>query len=165
MRHCLDAPDVLGALSKGDIQKANELLKTTYWVQGRVVHGNHLGRTFGFPTANLELAKDKPFLLANGVYTAKVTVDNLLYYGMVNAGVRPTISGRTMTVEVNLFDFSGDLYGQVLDVYFFDRIRDERKFDSLELLVQQIQNDKREAVRLLSQRQQSDANSQYSRSC
>ena len=159
MQYDLNSPDVLGALSKGDIQKANELLQSTYWIQGRVVHGNHFGRTFGFPTANLELTKDKPFLLANGVYTVKVAVANLLYDGMANAGVRPTISGRTMTVEVNLFDFSGDLYGQILQVYFFDRLRDERKFDSLELLVQQIQSDKREAVCLLSQRHQSDANS------
>jgi riboflavin kinase/FMN adenylyltransferase len=146
----LDSPEVRDALSKGDIRKANELMQSVYLIHALVVHGNHLGRSLGFPTANLELQKNKPFLLANGVYAVKIEVNQLVYNGMANAGIRPTISGKTLTVEVNLFDFSGDLYGKTLVVYFFDRIRDERKFDTIDLLVQQIHLDKQEALRLLS---------------
>jgi riboflavin kinase / FMN adenylyltransferase len=123
---------------------------SVYCIRALVVHGNHLGRTLGFPTANLAFPKDNPFLLANGVYAVKVEVDQLIYSGMANAGIRPTIDGKALTVEVNLFDFSGDLYGQTLVVCFFNRIRDEKKFDNLEQLVEQIHFDKKEALKLLS---------------
>ena len=150
MQHGQNSPDVKRALSIGDIRGANKLMHSVYGIQALVIHGNHLGRKLGFPTANLELQKHKPFLLANGVYAVKIEVNQTVYLGMANAGVRPTIAGTTLTVEVNLFDFSGDLYGKTLVVYFFDRIRDEKKFDSLEQLVQQIHLDKKEALRLLS---------------
>jgi len=138
------------ALSRGDILKANELMRSVYCIRALVVHGNHLGRTLGYPTANLELPETGSFLLANGVYAVKVEVNKSVYSGMLNAGIRPTIAGNALTVEVNLFDFSGDLYGQTLDVYFYSRIRDEKKFDNLDQLVQQIHLDKKEALRLLS---------------
>jgi riboflavin kinase / FMN adenylyltransferase len=145
-----DSPQILDALSKGNIRKANELMGTLYQVHARVVHGNHLGRSLGFPTANLEILGETPFLLANGVYAVKVEVNQVVYPGMANAGVRPTIdSQNTLAVEVNLFDFSGDLYGKILVVSFVDRIRDEKKFVTLDMLVQQIHLDKKEALRLL----------------
>ena len=146
----LDSPEVIKALATGDIRSANTLMGSVYWIHALVVHGNHLGRTLGYPTANLELQKHKPFLLANGVYAVKVEVNQIVYLGMANAGIRPTIAGTTLTVEVNLFDFSGDLYGKTLVVYFFDRIRDEKKFDSLDQLVQQINQDKLVALKLFS---------------
>jgi riboflavin kinase/FMN adenylyltransferase len=144
------SPDVLEALSRGDILSANALMGSVYCISALVVHGNHLGRTLGYPTANLELPENNPFLLANGVYAVKVEVNHLIYSGMANAGVRPTIEGKALTVEVNLFDFSGDLYGQTLVVCFLYRIRDEKKFDNLDQLVQQIHLDKEEALNLLS---------------
>jgi riboflavin kinase / FMN adenylyltransferase len=150
MQQDLNSPDVVSAMSLGNIRRANELLGHIYSIHALVVHGNHLGRTLGYPTANLELPKHKPFLLANGVYAVKVEVDQLVYNGMANAGVRPTIAGTALTVEVNLFEFSGDLYGKTLVVYFYDRIRDEKKFDSLDQLVQQIHHDKKTALRLFS---------------
>jgi riboflavin kinase / FMN adenylyltransferase len=146
----LDSPGVLDALSKGDVRKANELMGSVYWIHALVVHGSHLGRTLGYPTANLELPIHKPFLLANGVYAVKVEVNQLVFNGMANAGIRPTVSGKTLTVEVNLFDFSADLYGKTLSVYFYDRIRDELKFDSLDQLVQQIHRDKQDVLKLFS---------------
>jgi riboflavin kinase/FMN adenylyltransferase len=148
--HDMDSPAVLAALSMGAVSEANQMLGFVYWIHALVVHGNHLGRTLGYPTANLELLKNKPFLLANGVYAVKVEVDHTVYNGMANAGIRPTIAGKTLTVEVNLFDFSNDLYGKTLFVYFIDRIRDEKKFDSLDQLVHQIHLDKQAALRLLS---------------
>jgi riboflavin kinase / FMN adenylyltransferase len=146
----LDSPGVIDALAKGDIRKANELMDSVYWIHALVVHGSHLGRTLGYPTANLELPKHKPFLLANGVYAVKVEVNQMVFNGMANAGIRPTVSGKTLTIEVNLFDFSADLYGKTLSVYFYDRIRDELKFDSLDQLVQQIHRDKQEVLKLFS---------------
>jgi riboflavin kinase/FMN adenylyltransferase len=144
------SPRVLEALSNGNIRKANELMESVYLIHALVVHGTHLGRTLGYPTANLDLQKNKPFLLANGVYAVRVEVNNLVYNGMANAGVRPTIAGKSLTVEVNLFDFSGNLYGKTLVVYFIDRIRDEKKFNSLDELVAQIHLDKQQALKLLS---------------
>jgi riboflavin kinase / FMN adenylyltransferase len=146
----LNSPQVLDALAKGNIRRANELMESVYLIHARVVHGNHLGRTLGFPTANLELLKNKPFLLAHGVYAVKAEINHVVYKGMANAGIRPTIDGTTMTLEVNLFDFSDDLYGKTLVVYFIDRIRDEKKFKNLDELVQQIHEDKLQALRLLS---------------
>lgn len=150
MKHDTNSSEVINALAEGDIRKANELMESVYLVHALVVHGNHLGRTLGFPTANLELPKNKPFLLANGVYAIKAEVNLQVYNGMANAGIRPTIYGTTLTLEVNLFDFSGDLYGKTMVVYFYHRIRDEKKFDSLDHLVQQIHLDKKEALRLLA---------------
>jgi riboflavin kinase / FMN adenylyltransferase len=152
IQHDLSSPAVLDALSKGDLRKAGELMKSAYQIAGLVIHGNHLGQTLGFPTANLQLQGKTPFLLAHGVYAVKVELNHLVYDGMANAGIRPTIAGKTMTLEVNIFDFSGDLYGKLLRVHFIDRIRDEKKFDSLEHLVRQIHLDKTEALRLLSHR-------------
>jgi riboflavin kinase/FMN adenylyltransferase len=125
-------------------------MKPVYSIQGVVVHGNHLGKKLGYPTANLELPENKPFHLSNGVYAVNAEVDGVRYKGMANAGYRPTVAGEAMTVEIHLFGFSGDLYGKTLTVCFFSRIRDEQKFESLELLVQQIHKDKQEALRLLS---------------
>jgi len=151
MKHlATDSPEVIDALAKGDIRKANKLTGSVYCIHGLVVHGNHLGRTLGYPTANLQLPENKPFLLANGVYSVKVEVNQTLFKGMANAGVRPTIAGRILTIEVNIFDYSDDLYGKTLMVYFYDRIRDEKKFDSLDQLVRQIHLDKQTALGLLS---------------
>lgn len=115
-----------------------------------VVHGNKLGRSLGFPTANLEVLDNKPFLLADGVYAVTIKFDKTVYKGMANVGFRPTIDGKMRMIEVNLFDFSGDLYGQTLVVLFMGRIRDEKKFNSLDELVAQIHLDKQQAQKLLS---------------
>jgi riboflavin kinase/FMN adenylyltransferase len=125
-------------------------MKPVYSVRGVVIHGNHLGKKLGYPTANLELPENNPFKLSNGVYAVKAEVDQVQYKGMANAGYRPTVAGKSMIVEIHLFDFTGDLYGKTLTVYFFNRIRDEQKFESLALLVQQIHLDKQAALRLLS---------------
>jgi riboflavin kinase / FMN adenylyltransferase len=153
-----DSPDVIDALSVGNIRKANELMQSAYRIRAKVVHGNHLGRSLGYPTANLQLQENKPFLLANGVYTVKTEFNRLIYNGMANVGIRPTIAGKTLTIEVHLFDFSGNLYGKTLIVSFFDRIRDEMKFGTLDLLIQQLNQDKKEAFRLLSSGYQPDSN-------
>lgn len=129
------------ALLNNDFQLAHSLLGRDYTIQGRVVHGNALARQLGFPTANIHLHRKKPAL--QGVYVVKVKncCNQQYYFGIANIGLRPTIQGKKAVLEVNLFDFSGDIYGQYLDVTFVQKLRDEKKFDSLAELKQQITQD------------------------
>ena len=129
------------ALFNSDFKLAHCLLGRHYTIQGKVVHGNALARQLGFPTANIHLNRSKPAL--QGVYLVKVRncCDDQHYHGIANIGIRPTIQGKKAILEVNLFDFSGDIYGQYLDVTFVCKLRDEKKFDSLADLKQQISQD------------------------
>ena len=134
-------------LQNGDIEQANQLLGRAYTLIGTVVKGQQLGRTIGFPTANLEIPKDK-FLPRQGVYAVRVfavgetldTPENT-YLGVMNIGHRPTVNGMYQSVEVHLFDWSGDLYGKKLVVQLERFLRPEQKFSSLEALKTQIQQD------------------------
>jgi riboflavin kinase/FMN adenylyltransferase len=129
------------ALLNSDFKLAHCLLGRDYTIQGRVVHGNALARQLGFPTANIHLNRKKPAL--QGVYLVKVKncCSNQYYHGIANIGIRPTIQGKKAILEVNLFDFSGDIYGQYLDITFIHKLRDEKKFASLADLKQQISQD------------------------
>ena len=100
------------ALAAGDLREAYSILNEHYSVCGTVVQGQQLGRVLGFPTANLKLNDRSPLFLANGVYAAKISLNRKFYNGMVNIGIRPTMEQHVLTVEANLFDFSGDLYGE-----------------------------------------------------
>ena len=131
------------SLEAGDIQKANRLLGRPYSLTGVVVTGQKLGRTIGFPTANMQLPKDK-FLPRHGVYAIKVIMpDNSTtqQFGVMNIGNRPTVNGIDTRVEVHLLDWSGDLYGQNLVVQLVKFLRPEQKFPSLEALKNQIRLD------------------------
>ncbi|PMB05343.1 riboflavin biosynthesis protein RibF [Fischerella thermalis CCMEE 5198] len=134
-------------LTIGDIERANQLLGRPYTLVGTVIQGQQVGRTIGFPTANLELPKDK-FLPHHGVYAVRVfTVNEILdvtgngYFGVMNIGNRPTVNGIHLSVEVHLFDWFGDLYGKKLAVYLEKFLRPEQKFPNLEALKTQIQLD------------------------
>jgi riboflavin kinase/FMN adenylyltransferase len=134
-------------LQSGDIQSANQLLGRAYTLIGTVIKGQQLGRTIGFPTANLQLPKDK-FLPCHGVYAVRIlimdeTPDNSenIYLGVMNIGHRPTVNGTYESVEIHLLDWSGDLYGKKLMVQLEKFLRPEQKFPSLEALKTQIQQD------------------------
>lgn len=133
-------------LETGEIEKANRLLGRAYTLIGNVVKGQQLGRTIGFPTANLQLPQDK-FLPRQGVYAVRVsaiaTSDTILHnhWGVMNIGNRPTVNGTHPTVEVHLLDFTGDLYGQKLEIQLEKFLRSEQKFASLEALKAQIKLD------------------------
>jgi riboflavin kinase / FMN adenylyltransferase len=148
------------ALAEGNIRKANLLLGDYYSIQGKVTEGRQLGRVMGFPTANLKLNELSPLFLANGVYAVKIKHQTALYNGMVNIGIRPTFEQHELTVEVNLFDFSDDIYGDDLTLFFVDRIRDEMKFSDLDALKLQISIDKKQIQELLTGRNHSDSNTQ-----
>jgi len=128
------------ALTEGDIGTADEMLGRAYSLWGKVVTGKQLGRTIGFPTANLEVAPEK-FLPRFGVYAVDVFFATTILKGIMNIGCRPTVAGELPTIEVHLLNWSGDLYGQNLRVNIIDFIRPEQKFASVEALKQQITQD------------------------
>jgi riboflavin kinase/FMN adenylyltransferase len=128
-------------LLEGDIIKANELLGSPYTMQGVVVSGNQIGRQIGFPTANLQLDVSK-LIPKGGVYAVDVMFDHVLFQGMLNIGTRPTLSGQKQTIEVHIIDFEKDIYGATLIIRFRKRLRDERKFESINELKAQLELDK-----------------------
>lgn len=136
------------ALEQGDLTEANRLLGHPYVLTGKVVAGQHLGRTIGVPTANLHLPDGllcPPF----GVYACTVHTDGHTHVAVTNVGTRPTVDGQGVTIEPWLLDFSGDLYGKKITLCFHKFLRPEQKFDSLEALRLQIQKDAAEASKLL----------------
>lgn len=141
----ISSSNIRHALQQGNLQVANKLLGRAYSLVGPVVPGQQLGRTLGFPTANLQLPQDK-FLPRYGVYAVRVWRNNHIagnqpLLGVMNIGCRPTVEGRHPTVEVHLLDWSGDLYGQTLTVTLEQFLRPEQKFASIEALKDQIQAD------------------------
>ncbi len=131
-------------LQSGHIEKSNRFLGYHFFLKGKVVKGKELGQKIGFPTANLEVNDTNKIIPKNGVYAVLVELEGRVYQGMMNIGCRPTIEREcTNTVlEVNLLNFEGDLYQKELRVYFINRVRDEKKFNTLEELAAQIMQDR-----------------------
>lgn len=146
------------ALAEGKIRTANELLKGTYSISGTVVKGQQLGRTLGFPTANIKLNEESPLFLANGVYAVLVLLEGIEYRGMANIGIRPTLDQHILTIEVNIFDFTKEIYHKEIEVSFVERIRDEQKFPGLNELKEQIRRDMEQIRELFSLRDHPDSN-------
>jgi riboflavin kinase/FMN adenylyltransferase len=130
------------AILSGDIKTANAYLNDTYGLEGTVVKGQQLGRKVGFPTANIKVEFKDKLIPGNGVYFVKVAVEKKSYYGMLNIGVRPTIDvDLARTIEVNIFDFNHEIYNHEIKIDFISKIRDEQKFESLDKLIQQLNED------------------------
>ena len=128
------------AILDGDVREAAHLLGTPLPSRGMVVHGNARGRTIGYPTANLVL-RDRTYMPADGVYVVDIEVQRQRYRGMASVGKNVTFDGEEPRFEVNIFDFSDDIYGETVIVYWLDRVREMVKFDSVEELVDQLQKD------------------------
>ena len=128
-------------ISKGNIEKANHLLGYHYFVTGEILHGRHLGSTkLGIPTIN-QIPPEEKLLPESGVYVTEVRLGDQIYRGVTNVGVKPTIEGKNpIGVETHLLDFAGDLYGKVVTVEFLTRVREERKFPSIEALKEEMQS-------------------------
>jgi len=132
------------ALADGDLDTARKLLGRSYRMSGRVVHGDRRGRTIGYPTANIYLHRRATPLL--GVYAVEVFgLDKEPLKGVANIGMRPTVNGRTCLLEVHIFDFARDIYGRHVQVEFLTKLRDEKRFESIDALQQQIHQDERAA--------------------
>ena len=137
------------ALLKGDIENAHDLLSYDYYFTGKVVKGNQLGRTIGYPTANIEMIDENKLIPCNGVYSVLVTNEKLKINqqgGMMNIGYRPTVEGNTRTIEVNLFDFDQSLYDEMLTITLKKYLRSEVKFSGLDELKKQLEKDKQAAL-------------------
>ncbi|MCX6232132.1 MAG: bifunctional riboflavin kinase/FAD synthetase [Bacteroidetes bacterium] len=129
------------ALDKGNIRYANQLLGYPYEFSGKVVKGNQIGRTIGFPTANIDLENDFKLIPSMGVYAVKVKWNMQFYNGMLNIGIRPTLNINKLCIEVHIFDIDTELYGQYLSIYFVDKIREEQRFNGLDALIDQLKKD------------------------
>ena len=136
---------IRNALNDGDILTANTYLGYNFYITGKVVKGKGLGRKIGFPTANLEIAEDYKLIPKNGVYVIKTSIENKLVYGMMNIGMNPTVNGTKKTIEAHFFNFNNDIYNQTLKIEFVARLRDEQKFESVELLKKQLKLDEKNA--------------------
>ena len=138
----ISSTKIRNALNEGKIALANEYLGYNYLFSGTVIHGKKLGRTIGFPTANLKIEESYKLIPAIGVYAVKCTVGTKTVNGMLNIGTNPTVDGQNTSIEVHLFDFQEDLYDKKIKVELIKRIRDEQKFASVEELKQQLHKDK-----------------------
>lgn len=139
------------ALTLGDVHQAANYLGYPYRLSGEVVTGNQLGRTLGFPTANLRIFSPLKLIPAAGVYAVKASDGVKMHNGMLNIGYRPTLTHDTeLSVEVHLLGFAGDLYGKQIDVHFVQRIRDEKRFSGKDELVAQLQSDRDLVTSILS---------------
>ena len=135
------------SIRDGSMESAARMLGRPYTVEGRVTEGRKLGRQIGFPTANVERGEEQ--FPPDGVWAVRTRTGEKLLDGVANLGVRPTVDGETRLLEVHLFDFAGDLYGQVLEVEFVHHLREERKFESLDALKAQIRQDAEQAMYIL----------------
>lgn len=134
---------------EGNVEQAAELLQRPYRLNGTIVHGDKRGKEIGFPTANIKPEHPQKIIPKDGVYAVRVRINGDWYDGMMNIGTRPTFDGKVQTLEVNLFNFDKDIYGKEVQVRFFNRIRDEKKFDGVDNLVEQLKKDKKQAIELL----------------
>lgn len=139
-------------LQEGRLNEANACLGRPYRLSGVVKHGHQIGRTLGFPTANLQLSSPDLLVPATGVYAVRLRLqqEETWRQGVMNIGTRPTFEGNNLTIEVNIFDFIGDVYHQQLQVELIARLRGEQHFETPEVLVQQMERDAQQAKRLLA---------------
>jgi len=159
--HLLDAVSVSStrireAIGKADIATANQLLGYDFFFSGRVMEGKKLGRTIGYPTANLQVSDPEKLIPGDGVYAVEVEIHSegysagaIRWKGMMNIGMRPTVNGTGRTIEVNIFDLNEDLYGRTLRVFLKKYLRGEQKFAGLDALKEQLARDKANAQEAL----------------
>jgi riboflavin kinase/FMN adenylyltransferase len=147
--HEVSSTRIRQALHSGNIRLANFLLGYEYSITGKVVHGNRIGHKLSFPTANIEADDKYKLIAANGVYVARAEYQGRIYGGMCNIGNRPTIEKSSFAVEIHIFDFNREIYGENLTIYFVDRLRNEVRFESMEALKAQLVEDKKMALEIL----------------
>ncbi len=127
-------------IENGNIERANQMLGREFYLCSRVIDGKHLGRKLGFPTANMQMPK-KLIMPQNGVYLTKTCVAQRAYYALTNVGINPTFVNHPYRIETFILDFEGDIYGEILPIYFLKKIRDEKNFENLDELKKQLYND------------------------
>lgn len=137
------------ALQEGDMKSANTFLGYTYPISGEVIHGEKQGRKLGYPTANIKAEDSLKLIPKDGIYFVRVEVQNKRYYGMLSIGVKPTMGEFDRGLEVYIFDFNENIYGQRITVELLEYLRGEKKFDSLEALIEAMDADKARSLKLI----------------
>ncbi|TDD99600.1 bifunctional riboflavin kinase/FAD synthetase [Flavobacterium cellulosilyticum] len=137
------------ALLEGKMALANKYLGYNYFLTGTVFKGKQLGRTIGFPTANLKIEENYKLIPQKGAYIVKSIIKEKTVFGMMNIGFNPTVSGNNLSIEINYFDFNGDLYDQKVAVSILEYLRPEQKFESVALLKEQLEEDKEASIRFI----------------
>lgn len=138
------------ALQDGDIKLANQYLGYSYFFSGKVIEGKQIGRTIGFPTANIQLQESYKMLPKNGVYVVSSKIDDVLYYGMMNIGKNPTIGENEQSIEVHFFEFNQDLYKKTIEISILTNIREEIKFNTINDLRNQLEHDKKYSINYIN---------------
>ena len=138
----ISSTKIRNSIEEGDIQLTNSYLGYEFSFFGKVVKGNSIGKTLGFPTANIKIGTDLKLIPKNGVYLISTIINQKIIFGMMNIGIKPTTNENTKSIEVNLFDFNQDLYDTNITIYIKQFLREEIKFDSLNELKLQIEKDK-----------------------
>ena len=147
----ISSTKIRNILIKGEIETAFKYLGYRYFISGTVEYGNQIGRQIGFPTANIKVNNSNKLIPADGVYAVSVIIDGFKHKGMLNIGLRPTInSNQHKTIEVNIFDFNRTIYGYFITIVFVERIRSEIKFENIESLKVQLEQDKNIATKILN---------------
>lgn len=138
-------------LSRAAIASANQLLGYPFFFSGRVVHGNKIGRTLGYPTANLKIEDPEKIVPGNGIYAvyARPEGSDHLFKGMMSIGFRPTVDGKSRVIEVNIFEFDREIYDELLEVHMVAYLREEKKYESLQGLIEQLGIDKQNSLQVL----------------
>ncbi len=137
------------AIIEGNVSLASNLMNHEYIIEGFVTKGNQIGRTLGFPTANILIEKEYKLIPKNGVYAVLVNHQNIEYSGMLNIGVKPTFEENRKTIEVNIFDFNKNIYGEKICIKFVAFLRDEQKFESSKELQEQLKIDKQNTIKII----------------
>jgi len=137
---------IRNALLDGDLNTANNYLGYPYYITGTVTTGKQLGRTIGYPTANINVPETYKLIPAQGVYAVSSIINGVAVYGMMNIGTRPTVNGTGETIEVNFFNFDADIYGAELKISLHHRLRSEQKFEGLDGLKAQLAKDKQDSL-------------------
>jgi len=140
------------ALLEGNMALANEFLGYDYFISGTVFKGKQLGRTIGFPTANLKIEENYKLIPRNGAYVVKSIINQKTVFGMMNIGFNPTVASENLSIEIHYFDFDDDLYNQKISVSILERLRPEQKFGSVALLKEQLEKDKKTALEYINKR-------------
>lgn len=149
----ISSTKIRNALTEGNMALANEYLGYEYFLTGNVSKGKQLGRTIGFPTANLIIEENDKLIPKNGVYVVKSIINQKIVFGMMNIGFNPTVAGENLSVEVHYFDFDTDLYDQKIRVSVLKYLRPEQKFESVNLLQEQLKKDKQTALNHINKQQ------------
>ena len=141
---------IRNTMSEGKIEISNQYLSHPYTITGEVVTGDKIGRTIGFPTANVKISNPHKLVPSNGVYAIKAIIEEQRCFGMLNIGYRPTVAGSSKSIEAHLFDFDQDIYGENITIEFVKRVRDEVKFTDMNALKKQLTKDRMLVIDILN---------------